>query len=103
VKKGNEKLAAEVDGRKLLFSSAENLEIFKENPQKYTPAYGGWCAIAMVDNTFVRPDYTVYKVQDDQLLFFSVRAFFNGLTEWDKDEDKNKILADGNYMKHVSK
>ncbi len=98
VKKGSEEFVHEVDGRKLLFSSANNLARFKEQPAMFTPAYGGWCAIAMVDKTFVVPDYTLYKIQDGQLLFFSVRAFFNGLTQWNKDAEKHKVLADGNYM-----
>src|SRR6266581_2233702 len=29
------------------FSSAANLARFKANPEKYEPAYGGWCAFAM--------------------------------------------------------
>src|SRR5690242_8373147 len=29
------------------FSNAANLARFKANPEKYEPAYGGWCAYAM--------------------------------------------------------
>lgn len=97
VLKGKEEWSYSLDGRKLLFSSQENLNKFKESPHKYQPAYGGWCAIAMVDGTFVYPDYTLYKIQDGALMFFSIRAFFNGLTEWEKDPDKHKILADSKY------
>jgi len=99
VVKGEASYSVDLEGRKLYFSSQENLERFNDNPEKYSPAYGGWCAIAMVDGTFVIPDYTLYKIQDDELLFFSVRAFFNGLTQWNKDSEKNKVLADGNYTK----
>ena len=97
VLKGKKQFAYVTQGRWLLFSSQENLDRFREDPQRYQPAYGGWCAIAMVDTTFVVPDYTLYKIQDGALMFFSIRAFFNGLTEWDKDPDKNKVKADGNY------
>ena len=97
VTKGKPQFTYTLNGRQLQFASAENLNKFEENPQKFTPAYGGWCAIAMVDNTFVVPDYTLYKIQDGKLMFFSIRAFFNGLTEWDKDPDKHKILADSHY------
>ena len=103
VKKGSESFSLEISGRKLLFSSAENKERYQDNPDKYTPSYGGWCAIAMVDGTFVVPDYTLYKIQDGELLFFSVRAFFNGLTQWNKDADKNKVLADGQYTDYFVK
>lgn len=95
--KGNPEIFIEIAGRKLLFTSEDHKSAYQEEPSQYEPAYGGWCAIAMVDKTFVVPDYTLFKVQDGELLFFSVRAFFNGLTEWDKDPDKNKLLADTNY------
>jgi YHS domain-containing protein len=29
------------------FSSAENLEVFKSNPEKYAPQFGGYCAYGM--------------------------------------------------------
>jgi len=103
VTKGSEEHSIDISGRKILFSSAENKERYEDNPERYTPAYGGWCAIAMVDGTFVVPDYTLYKIQDGELLFFSVRAFFNGLTQWNKDADKNKVLADGKYTDYFLK
>lgn len=31
------------------FSTRENLEMFKANPEKYAPQYGGYCAYAMVE------------------------------------------------------
>ncbi len=30
-----------------LFASAENLAVFRENPDRYAPQYGGYCAYAM--------------------------------------------------------
>ncbi|MBV6647659.1 MAG: YHS domain protein [Cyclobacteriaceae bacterium] len=98
VVKGLDAYSTYHEGRRILFSSQENEKKFEEDKEKYFPAYGGWCAIAMVDGTFVVPDYTLYKIQDDQLLFFSVRAFFNGLTAWNKDAMSNKVKADRNYL-----
>lgn len=34
-------------GTKWLFSSPENLELFKNEPTKYAPQYGGYCAYAV--------------------------------------------------------
>lgn len=85
---------------KLLFVSEANKEAFSTNPKKYFPGYGGWCAIAMADGAFVIPDYRYYKIQDGKLLFFRVKAFFNGLTQWNKDPDSNLIKANGHYSKY---
>ncbi|MEM9328072.1 MAG: YHS domain-containing (seleno)protein [Bacteroidota bacterium] len=95
--KGTASHSYEYHGLKLQFSSKQNLEEFKANPSKYLPAYDGWCAIALTQGSWVRPDFNEYKIQDGRLLFFEVRAFFNGKTAWNKDPDLNKIVADHKF------
>lgn len=34
-------------GQAYLFSSQENREIFEKNPEKYVPAFGGYCAMGV--------------------------------------------------------
>lgn len=49
------------------FSSKENLELFKEEPQKYAPKYGGYCAYA-VGNDYTYPaDPLAWKIVDGKL------------------------------------
>lgn len=91
---GSEDYELEYDGLKLRFSSEENLWTFKSNPQKYLPAYNGWCATAVANGKLYKPNFEHFKVQDGKLLFFEVRAFFNGKTAWNKDPEKHKLLAD---------
>ncbi len=79
------------------FASKANLDKFKSDPEKYMPAYDGWCALAIAEESYVRPNFNTYKIQDGELLFFEVRAFFNGKTFWEKDPDINKIVADKKY------
>lgn len=98
--KGTAEFKSEKEGRVYLFSSHSNKAIFDKAPEKYLPEYGGWCAIAMADGSFVIPDYSLYKIQNDKLLFFTVRAFFNGLTQWEKDANGNLIKADSNWRKY---
>lgn len=47
--KGNPAYPVTHQGNKYLFSSPENRETFITNPEFYLPAYGGWCAWAMLD------------------------------------------------------
>src|SRR5689334_3410820 len=35
------------NGAKWFFSNAENLEKFKQNPEKYAPQFGGYCSWAV--------------------------------------------------------
>lgn len=97
--KGKEEHTYEYQGLKLRFASWSNMDKFIENPDKYLPAYGGWCAIAVANGTLTKPDFSHFQIQDDKLYFFEVRAFFNGQTAWNKDPDINKIVADKKYEK----
>ncbi|MEQ8241321.1 MAG: YHS domain-containing (seleno)protein [Cyclobacteriaceae bacterium] len=103
VLKGNKAFAYNYDGLMLEFANQTNLDKFKNNPNKYLPEYGGWCAIALANGSLVQPDFNHYKVQKGELLFFEVRAFFNGKTAWDKDPDINKIVADKKHAQIFDK
>ncbi len=100
--KGKIEYKAKFEGRYILFSSESNRNQFMASPEKYMPAYGGWCSISMTNDNFVIPDYTMYKIQDGSLLFFSVKAFFNGKTAWEKKPVVNKIMADKYYSAHFN-
>ncbi len=45
--KGSKKYSTTYMQAKWLFSSADNLQKFKQNPKKYAPQYGGFCAWAV--------------------------------------------------------
>jgi YHS domain-containing protein len=101
--KGNPAFAYTYQDWKLVFASQANLDKFKANPSKYVPTHKGYCSIALVKGDLVKPDYTNFKVQDGDLLFFLTKAFFNGKTLWEKDPITNHKLADENYAKIVNK
>lgn len=98
VLKGKEEHSYEYQGLKLRFANWANMDKFIENPDKYMPAYGGWCAIAVAGGVLTKPDFSHYQIQDGKLYFFEVKAFFNGQTAWNKDPDIHKIVADKKYI-----
>jgi len=97
--KGHRLISYDYNGPHLLFTSDENIRKFINNPEKFMPAYGGWCATAIVYDELVKPNFSLYIVQDEQLLFFEVKAFFNDQTHWEKDPDYNMQLANAQYDK----
>lgn len=84
------------------FANASNLKHFKDNPGKYEPAYGGWCAYAM-GNTGekVKIDPETYKIQNGKLYLFYNFWGNNTLTDWNKNEQLLKTRADQNWKKIV--
>ena len=49
------------------FASAENKAAFEENPEKYLPQYGGYCAFGTAKGKKFDVDPTAWEVVDDKL------------------------------------
>lgn len=83
-----------------MFSNPSNLEVFKANPERYEPVYGGWCAYAMGDSgEKVKVDPETYKIIDGKLYLFYNFWGNNTLTGWNKNEAKLKSAANLNWKK----
>lgn len=91
-------------GVKYLFASQQNLQTFKANPEKYEPAYGGWCAYAMGKyGEKVEVDPLKYKIVDGKLNLFYYSIINNTLTKWNEDEKALKPKADHNWNETIRK
>jgi YHS domain-containing protein len=80
------------------FVSAANLARFKASPDKFEPAYGGWCAYAMGESgEKVKIDPETFKILNGTLYLFYNFWGNNTLSSWNKDEKKLKQAADKNW------
>jgi YHS domain-containing protein len=101
---GKKDLAFTYQGVVYLFSSATNKELFKTTPEKYEPAYGGWCAYAMgASGEKVEVDPETFKIIDGKLYLYYNKLFTNTLKTWNKDEKSLKVKADNNWTKIFKK
>lgn len=84
------------------FSNMANLAKFKSNPEKYEPAYGGWCAYAMGETgEKVKIDPETYKIIEGKVYLFYNFWRNNTLTDWNKNEKNLKDKADRNWKKFL--
>jgi len=84
----------EYNGATWQFASAENRKLFAANPEKYAPAYGGYCAFAVANNYTASIDPDAWTIRDGKLyLNYSkiVRA------RWALDKSGNITAADQNW------
>lgn len=97
---GDKKFATTFRGVKYLFANQANLAKFKNSPEKYEPAYGGWCAYAM-GNTGekVKIDPETFKIVEGKLNLFYNFWGNNTLEDWNKNEKALKAKADQNWKK----
>jgi len=101
-KKGNSEIKFSNKGVIYLFASEQNLVKFKINPEKYEPAYGGWCAYAMGETgEKVKIDPGTFKIADGKLYLFYNFWGNNTLIDWNKNEVPLKTSADQHWKKFI--
>jgi YHS domain-containing protein len=84
------------------FANPVNADKFKSAPDKYEPAYGGWCAYAMgASGDKVKVDPETFKVFDGKLYLFYNFWGNNTLSDWNKNEKELKRKGDQNWKKYV--
>lgn len=65
--KGKETFSFDWNGAKWQFSSDTNLNLFKANPEKYAPQYGGFCAYGVSENHKSPTDPSAWTIVDEKL------------------------------------
>lgn len=84
------------------FASPANLATFKASPDKFEPAYGGWCAYAMgATGEKVKIDPETFKILNGTLYLFYNFWGNNTLESWNRDEKKLKQRADHSWTNIV--
>ena len=94
---GEKQFALDHGGFTYLFVSDENRRQFEADPERYLPAYSGWCAVTLALGRLTCPDYTNFQIEDDTLLLFETTGFTNGRVLWNTDAPGYRVKADDNY------
>jgi YHS domain-containing protein len=92
-RKGSEDFVFEYNGARYLFTNAGNLATFTADPATYEPAYGGWCAWAMLDGEKVKVDPETFKIVDGKTLLYYHTFFVDTLKEWNTLAEKEGEAA----------
>ena len=98
--KGDEKFLVRHDGAIYFFASKEHKDLFKADPAKYTPEFGGYCAYGVSRNKLVEIDVDAFQIVDGKLLLQyskGVRDDFN------EDTQGNLAKANANWTGLVAK
>jgi len=98
---GSAKYTAQYDGAVYRFASADNRDTFQANPEKYAPAYGGFCALGASFGKKFEVDGKAFQVVEGRLY---VNKNLNVYKTWKKDIPGNIVKSEGNWptIKHVA-
>ncbi|MGQ3892868.1 YHS domain-containing (seleno)protein [Legionella sp. CNM-4043-24] len=94
--KGNGDHVVIIDGVYYLFSSEKSKALFKANPDKYIPQYGGWCAFATSIGKKIASDPLAWKIVDGKL-YLNLNERVQKI--WAKDIPGYIKKADANWLK----
>lgn len=82
------------------FSSEETQSLFNQDPDRYLPQYGGFCAYAMAKNEKVEVDPTVWTIVDGKLYLNASKGVCK---KWKKKQESCIKKADKNWCKRTMK
>jgi YHS domain-containing protein len=89
--KGDQKFLVKHEGAIYFFTSKEHKDLFKADPAKYTPEFGGYCAYGVSRNKLVEIDVDAFQIVDGKLLL----QYSKGIRD-DFNEDAKGNLAKAN-------
>ncbi|WP_446751434.1 YHS domain-containing (seleno)protein [Vibrio sp. S9_S30] len=99
--KGSSNHIIEYQGADWYFASKENLEKFIQNPEKYAPQYGGYCAWAIAFKNDTAPSDPLQWTIVDGKLYLNYDADIK--SRWEKDIPGFIREGDKNWSTLVSK
>ena len=92
--KGKSEFKSLYHGAVYYFASAENKARFDQEPAKYEPAYGGFCAYGVSRNKLVEIDPEAFQIMNGKLLL----QYSKGVqSEFNKDPQGNLGKANANW------
>ncbi len=95
---GNPNISAQYGDVIYQFASLEEKALFMDDPDKYIPAYGGYCAYGVAVAKHLDIDPTNFKIIDGRSYFFLRNERVDALKIWEKsNESKMMTNAQANW------
>ena len=93
-KVGDKRYTHEWNGATWRFASEQNRELFKAEPERYAPQFGGYCAYAMAKDGLSPGDAKRWRIVDGKL-YLNANIFAQSL--WETDIPGRIVDANGNW------
>ncbi len=100
-RRGSPQFTAGHLGATYWFSSAAAKEAFLLDPERYVPAFGGWCAYGMAVQDKFPVDPLRWKIVDDRLLVFLRNGHVDALSLWDAGDERALLARAEAHWRHV--
>jgi len=105
-RQGTPAISHDHEGVRYYFHNDENKSLFASDPEKYVPAFGGWCAfgVGMAFGQFegwnpgkYQVDPESFKIVEGRLMLFYKTEEIDALHEWNQAEDALLVSAEEHW------
>lgn len=94
--KGNPENVLEWEGANWYFSSQDNLDKFQDDPERYAPQYGGFCAYGVANGYKVKTEPEAWAIVEGKLyLNYDLKV----QKQWNADREGLIRKANENWVK----
>lgn len=100
--RGNPDYASTYQGVTYHFVSDAAKRAFEQDPEKYIPAYGGWCAFGMSMQDKFPVDPENFKIVDGRLMLFLRNRDVDALELWNQNNEHDLVRKAEDHWKKVS-
>jgi YHS domain-containing protein len=97
---GSPSISVTHQGAVYFFATEEHKRSFTQNPDKYVPQYGGFCAFGVGLDALFPVDITTWQIRNDRL-YLNLNQDI--LQKFNADFDANVVKADKNWPGLVKK
>ena len=98
---GKKEFAADHNGITYYFVSDDARNLFRKNPTKYLPEFGGWCAFGMAKQDKFPVDPTNFKIVNDRLFLFLRNQNVDARELWNAGNEKELLESSAAHWKKV--
>ncbi len=89
--RGSAEFAVVQEGRVYHLASAEQVATFRSDPEKYVPAFGGWCAFGMSMGERFPIDPETFKIAGGRLMLFLRNEETDARDLWNKQDEGDRV------------
>lgn len=83
------------------FASLSAKRTFDQNPERYIPAYGGWCAFGMAIQDKFPVDPTNFKIINGRLMLFLRNANVDARERWNQGDEPSQVESADRHWQSV--
>lgn len=98
---GNPGHTSTYNGVDYRFASPSAKRTFDQNPERYLPAYGGWCAFGMAIQDKFPVDPTNFKIVDGRLMLFLRNTNVDAQARWNQGDEPGQVESADRHWQTV--